>query len=137
MNTNQKYLVTAAVVSVLIGASFGAIISAALLAVSAMIFVKSGNVPVQAAPIIAGCISAIGSFCAGYITVKLCKSKGMLMGAISGLLFFSAAVLCSAISGELSFSAATITKGLIFVISGAVGGIVRVNKRTIVKRTPI
>lgn len=130
---NLRRQTAATAIALLLGASAGAAVSAALLAVSALIFVKSGSVPLGAAPLVTSLIGAIGALAAGYLTVGLCKSRGMLMGALSGLLLFCAVLIGAAVSGSTEGGAAIVTKCAIFLIGGAIGGVIRVNRRVKVK----
>ena len=123
----------AAAIALLLGASAGAAVSAALLAVSALIFVKAGSVPLGAAPLVTSLIGAAGAFTAGYLTVGLCKSRGMLMGSLSGLMLFCAVLIGAAVSSNTEGGPAIAAKCAIFLIGGAIGGIVRVNRRVKVK----
>ena len=114
--------------SLLIGAAIGLMISGALLCASAAAFVKLRQVPTDAAVVLAGTINTVGAFCAGYIAVKLFGRRGMLTGAIAGVLMMCVVCVSGGIMGELDTKAAAVRAG-ICVAAAAIGGIMRVNKR--------
>lgn len=118
----------------LLGAAIGACASSALLAVCSALLVKAGTLPGGAAPLITGAVGAVGAFLSGWFAVKLHKSHGMLMGALAGLMLFAAVMLGAAVTGSFGSPAGIAAKCALFAAFGAVGGIVRVNKRTKVVR---
>lgn len=130
----KKMTFTASLISLLIGASAGTAVSALLLSLCSLMFVKLGTVPTAAAPVITGVVGAVGAFCAGYMTVKLFKSRGLLMGALAGLMFFLSVLLGAVISGGTNDPASLLPKLAVFLAAGSVGGVIRVNKRVSVKR---
>lgn len=130
----KKMTFTASLISLLIGASVGTAVSALLLSLCSLLFVKLGAVPVAVAPVITGVIGAVGAFCAGYMTVKLFKSRGLLMGALAGMMFFLSVVLGAVISGGTQDLTSLLPRLAIFLAAGSVGGVIRVNKRVRVNR---
>ena len=118
----------AALPSLLLGTAAGVSLSAALLALTAMIFVKLETPPINAAPFITAGAGAIGSFIAGMLTLKLCGSRGLLMGSLAGLLTFCCVLAGGSTWGEVSLSPALI-RCTVFIACGAAGGIFQVNKR--------
>lgn len=123
----------AAAAALLLGAAAGTLISAALLCVCAAVFVKLGSLPAQTAPLVSGAAAAVGAFAAGWSTVKLCGSKGMLMGALSGVAMFAAVVLGSLLTGASASFPDLAVKCALLAVCGAAGGIARVNRRVKVK----
>lgn len=120
--------------AVFLGCAVGALICAFLLSAAAMIIVKSGKVPLDFMPLITSFISAVGSFCAGYSTVSMYKKRGMLLGAVTGIILF-AVTFITGLSKELNNDIISIlVKFAVFTIMGSIGGIMRVNKRVRVKR---
>ena len=133
MNVNNSETVKI-IQAILIGCSFGIICCAVLLSICSMLFVKLGTLPTSYLPLITTFIGAVGAFFAGYFTVKMHKKNGMLMGMLSGLLLF-AAVAISSLSKGMDFDiVSAIIKLLVFSVMGAIGGIIRVNKKVKVKR---
>ena len=86
-----KYLV--------IGCIAGLFLCAALLAICAFVFVLVKTIPTQAIQAVSIGISALSAMFAGFLSAKLCHSKGLIMGLFSGLILF-ACVLISAFPQE-------------------------------------
>ena len=114
--------------SLLLGTAAGVALSAALLALTAMVFVKLKTPPAAAASLVTTAAGACGAFAAGYVTLRLFGSRGLLMGALSGLLMFCCVLAGGSASGGASLSPMLI-KCAVFTVCGAAGGVVRVNKR--------
>ena len=73
-----KYLV--------IGCIAGLFLCAALLAICAFVFVLVKTIPTQAIQAVSIGISALSAMFAGFLSAKLCHSKGLIMGLFSGLI---------------------------------------------------
>ena len=76
-----KYLV--------IGCIAGLFLCAALLAICAFVFVLVKTIPTQAIQAVSIGISALSAMFAGFLSAKLCHSKGLIMGLFSGLILFA------------------------------------------------
>ncbi len=133
MNTRKPF--SNAVISTLIGSALGIMICSVLLTVFSAIFVKIGFVPLDIAPASAMIISGTGAFFAGYLSAKLYKSHGMMIGAISGLLFFASVLIGSLMFGKIDSPTSACIKCLVFVVCASIGGIVRVNKKVKIKKS--
>ncbi len=119
--------------ALLTGAAVGALVCALLLAICSAVFVKLGSVPTSAAQTITTAVGAAGAFAAGWSALKLYGSRGLVMGASAGLLLFLSTLIAGIIAKETPDTAAAAVKLIVFVIAGAVGGVVRVNKREKIK----
>ena len=71
------------------------------------------------------CIGALGG---GYITARINKSMGMASGAVCGLAVFGIFWAVGAVMGS-QLGIVTLVRGLAAIISGALGGVLGVNKR--------
>ncbi len=131
--TSMKKTTSSALPALLLGSAAGALASSALLCAAALICVKLGSPPVSAAPLITTVIGAVGAFLAGYIAVRIFGSRGLLIGALAGLLLFGAVLISGSAAGEASLSPMAV-KCAVFTVCGAFGGVLRVNKRVKVKR---
>ena len=107
-----KYLV--------IGCIAGLFLCAALLAICAFVFVSIG-------------ISALSAMFAGFLSAKLCHSKGLIMGLFSGLILFACVLISAFSTGGNVFTVSTAMRFLLMMIGGAFGGVLAVNKRKKVK----
>ena len=132
---NSKNTETAKIVrAILLGCAVGVAVCAILLSLSAMLFVKLGSLPLNYLPLITTFIGALGAFTAGYFTVKLYKKRGMLLGALSGILLFLIVFITGIVQGIENDVVSALIKCAVFSVMGAVGGVVRVNKKVRVKK---
>lgn len=120
--------------SLLLGSAIGCAVCAILLSLTAMGLVKAGSLPIDALPIITNIIGAIGSFFAGYFTVKLYKKRGLLLGLIAGAIIFVIVYIIGLSNGTDTDLANALVKCVIFSVAGSLGGVVRVNRKVKVKK---
>lgn len=113
---------------VLWGTAFGALICLLLLFVMAAILTAQ-NVPQAAVTPMALVAAAIGAFLGGLIAARIAREKGLLIGALTGLLLFVILAIAGFIFVRDAHGSSAILKAAIFLACGAVGGIVGVNLR--------
>ncbi len=111
---------------VLWGTVFGALICLLLLFVMAAIL-TANNVPQAAVTPMAIVAAAIGAFLGGLIAARIAREKGLLIGALTGLLLFVIMAIAGFIFVQDVRGSYAILKAAIFLACGAVGGIVGVN----------
>lgn len=114
--------------AIIIGSIVGSAVSVFAIILASTIIVKLGMVPYEViVPIVIAAI-VIGAFIGGYITARINKTSGMAMGAVCATVMF---VLClgtgTASGGVLGIT--VLLRLLLMIVSGAVGGILGVNKR--------
>ncbi len=110
-----------------IGAGIGIIFSSIVMFLMAAIL-SIGNIPFIVIPPMAIFTLILGGFCGGLAAAKLSCEKGLLCGAISGVIFFLIAWIFGGILSIGDFSLAAIIKAIVIIISGAFGGVIGVNK---------
>ncbi len=84
----------------------------------------------QAISISANLVTSIGVFFCGFMSGRHFSSKGLVFGAICGIIY--SGILClvgNLFSQPISFGTSAITALIIGLICGAVGGIVGINTR--------
>lgn len=113
-------------ISSAIGTGIGAICSSVMLFLMAAIL-AIGNIPPALILPMAMATLAIGAFASGIIAAKLGKSKGIICGAVSGIIFFVLVWIRGAIVGS-TFGIELIIKAVIIILSSALGGIIGINK---------
>ena len=117
-----------AVISVFTGAVSGIAVSMLIILVSVVIMVKTQSmvytavVPITVAAVLAG------SFVGGYVSARLNRSLGLLIGAVCGAVIFLAFLGIGSMSGG-SVSMVTLLRLGLDILSGAVGGVIGVNKK--------
>lgn len=121
-NLNVKKLM----ISSAIGTGIGAVCSSVMLFLMAAIL-AIGNIPPAVILPMATATLAIGAFASGIIAAKLGKSKGIICGAFSGIIFFILVWISGAIVGS-TLGIELIIKAVIIILSSALGGIIGINK---------
>ncbi len=116
--------------AILISTIIGIFISMMVLIVSSFLFVKSKNLPSSVISPFTIATSALGAFISGYISSRIIKSNGLLLGMISGFLMF----VIIFVSGLMMFNGEITTLSLVkltsMLLTGAIGGIAGVNKKS-------
>lgn len=120
--------------AVLIGTGIGLLICTVLLILATITFLQVKSIPVEAISVMVQIFGAIGAFAGSYITVRIAKEKGMILGVATAGLLFVFVLLAGLCATTSTITFATAAKGLAMLISGCLGGIVAVNKKQKVKR---
>ncbi len=110
-----------------VGAGIGMILSAIVMFIMAAIL-SIGNIPSMVIPPMAIFAIVFGGFCSGFSAAKLSAQKGLLCGAVSGVIFFLVAWSLGGLLNIGNFGYAALIKAVIIIISGAFGGIIGVNR---------
>lgn len=110
------------------------ILSVILLAIFAVIITYT-NFPESSIPTVVLTISILSILYAGKIAAKKAKSKGWLVGSVSGLMYMFILYLISLIFSQRAvFDAHVAFIFLIGLVAGAVGGIIGINFKKSEKR---
>ncbi len=116
-----------------VGCAAGLLLCAALLAICAFLFVLLKTIPSQAVGAVSIGISALSAMFAGFLSARLCHSKGLILGLSSGLVLFACILISAFSTGGNVFTVATAMRFLLMMAGGALGGVFAVNKRKKVK----
>lgn len=117
------------VVRYMIGLAVGAAF-AALVMLGFSLLLTINSIPDSAAGIFGYICMAFAALVAGFVATLLIRSKGLLNGAITGLLFFAVHTIVSfAVGSGQIFSVKMLIFLLIEMIPAAIGGILSVNIR--------
>lgn len=115
---------------VVFGAVAGAAVCMILLLVLSLVLVAAKHMPQSVLQPITVFIAAVGAFFAGYTAAKMSKERGLVYGASAGLFLFLLLFFAGLAVTKESVSAFMLTKGLIMVLTGAIAGILSVNKKS-------
>lgn len=118
----------AAVLPMLFGIMGALIISLLLLAVFAMIM-SMRDMPSAVILALAYASVAGGSFAGGFVSARLIRSRGLVVGAVTGAAFLLILYLAGLITRQTQFSVDLLGKIAVAVLAGGAGGIIGVNKR--------
>ena len=94
----------------------------------AAVMVKMQKVMYDMTGIFAAAALCIGTLGGGYIAARINKSMGMAVGAVCGLAVFLILWAVGAVMGTQT-CIVTLIRGIAAVISGALGGVLGVNKK--------
>ena len=112
------------------GVIAGAVFCALLLVICAFVVVSSEHLPQPLIQPIIVVISAAGAFLCGCVSARISKERGLLYGSFSALLLFLLLYLAGFTAVGEPMTPETLTRGLIMVIAGAIGGVLVVNRRS-------
>lgn len=129
-NSSGQKSIFSAVKAVVIGAAAGAALCAVLLAVCALAFVSSENIPHDFLPAVIIAVSVISSFFAGFVTAKISKQRGLIYGALSGLLLFFLFLVAGLAASQNGVPSEAFLRLIVMLLSGAIGGLVAVNRKS-------
>ena len=116
------------ILAVFWGVSGGAIACFLMLLIfSAILSISSASSSI--AKPIATAVLFLSAFICGYISSRILKEKGILIGAVSGAIYFLLYAIIGLIFGSKSLQAAVSLKFIIAVVSSAIGGVIGVNRR--------
>lgn len=88
------------------------------------------SLPEDAIPVISTAVKLIGACISGFIPAKKSGNRGIITGAVSGLLYILIIWLIASItSSDAVFGVSFFTTAVLCVVSGALGGIFGVNLR--------
>ena len=102
--------------SLLFGIITGALICVMLLALITLLLSKSGLLPTEYLWIVITVILAISGFCGGYISARIYKSQGLLLGMITGLVLFLILTIGSSMGYSGEITAFLLYKALALII---------------------
>lgn len=103
-----------------------------LLIVSAIVS-KTGLLPQASFTLITTGISCCSIFLGSFLASLYLREKGILIGLLSGALFLSLTCLAAFFFFQNEFTISGIGKGAAILISGSLGGIMGVNRKSKVK----
>ena len=76
------------------------------------------------------CISiGIGALAGGFMSSRLYRNNGLILGVITGLMFFAILLITGVITHQVGFNAYLLIKFALTLVCGGAGGITGVNLR--------
>lgn len=132
----SKKPVLDAVRAIVIGSVVGAVVGIVLLGAFSMAFVSAESIPRGILSPLVIAISVLSAFAAGYIAARISKQRGLLFGTAAGMLLFAMFLFAGiAVSNKVSAEPTqTGVRLIVMVLSGAIGGILAVSRKSKGKR---
>ena len=115
--------------AILFGTIGGMILCTAELLLAAVALSQLKTVPDSALSTITMVFAALGALGGGYIAVRIAKCRGMFYGVLTGMALFFVVVIAGLCTSTESITLATVIKAAAMLLSGAVGGVVAVNRK--------
>lgn len=120
--------------AVLIGMLVGLVLCSIMIVVLSLVLVKTGQMPTNAVFVALQAISAVSAFLGSYISVCICKSRGLMVGLLTALAMFAVIFMVGLSMSVEPVSMLSLTKLIAMLCAGAIGGVVSVNKKQRVKK---
>lgn len=123
---NKKFFDDKTIKALILGAILGTSVISLLLILCALLM-SFGVLAIDLASVCSTISLSIGAFLAGLFAAKNLKKNGMVIGIILGAVLFLIFTCISLIASLSAPTLLTLLKGIIMVISSALGGILGVN----------
>ncbi len=104
-----------------------------LLLIASAIVSKTGSLPQASLALITTGVSCCSIFLGSFFSSLYLREKGILIGLLSGGLFLTVTGLAAFFLFQNGFTIGGIGKGVAILISGSLGGILGVNRKSKVK----
>ena len=115
--------------AILFGTIGGMILCTAELLLAAGALSQLKTIPDSALSTITMVFASLGALGGGYIAVRIAKCRGMFYGVLTGMALFFVVVIAGLCMSTESITLATVIKAAAMLLSGAVGGVVAVNRK--------
>ena len=102
------------------------LVSAVIIIIIAAIL-AAANVPAMLIAPSTVFATAFGAFSGGFVSSRICGEKGIVSGAISGIIFFAVIWATGGIMGIGDFGTGMIIKAIMVIGTASFGGIIGVN----------
>jgi putative membrane protein (TIGR04086 family) len=123
-NINKK-----AVKGVFFGALSGIIITILLTILSSLLIIAIGKLSDGAVNYISLIILALGSLAGGYISTRIRKSQGILMGFATGLVMFIIVFAVGLYSFTGNFSVYILIKTMVIIVFSIIGAVIGISRK--------
>ena len=118
-----------AVKAILFGVVFGLLITIIFMCLLSVVIISSGLLPIDVINYITIAILSIGAFFGGYISTKITKSAGLVIGAITGFAIFLLITVFGLIKSNDTITINTLIRFIATLITGCLGGILGLRKK--------
>lgn len=119
--------------SVLIGSLSAILTQIILLCVVSVVMITTKKLFGEALDYIMIAVSALGSLAGGFISAKLNKGAGLIVGLITGFTVFIILTAAALIGNDSSLSVLSLIRLAAMLLGGALGGILGVKESTKIK----
>ena len=118
-----------AVKAILFGVVCGLLITIIFMCLLSVVIISSGLLPIDVINYITIAILSIGAFFGGYISTKITKSAGLVIGAATGFAIFLLITIFGLIKSNDTITINTLIRFIATLITGCLGGILGLRKK--------
>lgn len=118
-----------AVKAILFGVVCGLLITIIFMCLLSVVIISSGLLPIDVINYITIAILSIGAFFGGYISTKITKSAGLVIGAVTGFAIFLLITVLGLIKSNDTITINTLIRFIATLITGCLGGILGLRKK--------
>lgn len=123
--SDKKLLIKA----VLFGTVCGLLVTVILICILSAIVMTSGLLPTELTNYITIALLSIGAFSGGFITSRITKSAGLVVGLITGFAIFVLIMITGLTNSDDPVTVLTLIKFAALLVSGGIGGIVGLKRK--------
>ena len=127
-NVSKGNSFTNSFLAVLKAVAFGLLATTAVLLLFSFVMSKKDVPFMLLNPFSAGLL-ILGSFLSGYLAARRIRERGLIVGAMCGLMVFFVLIM-GAFLNRFDVGLTALIKMIISIVSGAIGGVVGVNARS-------
>lgn len=110
------------------GVIWGSVTIIALIAIASLI-IANLEIPIPSVPLIVTICGGVGTFVAGFVSAKIMRRKGLIIGFLTGLMFLVVLFVSTLTFSGDAFNAETITKFIVLLVAALLGGMLGVNSK--------
>lgn len=119
--------------SIILGTIFG-LLSTLVLTVLFALIISKGSISLKVSGLIATLIIVGSSFLSGFVSARIRGEKGLITGAVTGVVFYLIIVVLSLAILHSAVTSSLVIKLAILCFSGSIGGLLGVNRTTKYKK---
>lgn len=123
--SDKKLLIKA----VLFGTVCGLLVTVILICILSAIVMTSGLLPTKLTNYITLALLALGAFSGGFITSRITKSAGLVVGLITGFAIFILITVIGLTKSDDPVSLLTLIRLVALLVAGGIGGIVGLKRK--------
>ena len=119
--------------SVLIGSLCAVLAQIILLCIVSLVMISTKKLFTGALDYIMTATSALGALIGGFVSAKLNRGAGLIVGLITGFAVYILLTIAALINGNSPLSVLSLIKSAAMLLGGAAGGILGVKEKTKIK----
>lgn len=111
-----------------ISIAIGFIVALSVITIGAVLLLKLGATPTLTDGVAVFAV-ILGSFIAGFVNARMIRKKGIVVGAVCGVVICLLLLVFKLLLGDATFTGLSVVKLILCMAGAAVGGILGVNQK--------